>query len=97
MYKGIFESIARDIHERAMVVQYSEEMSYYEKWLTLYTLLHLMYDFADTFRKLSVNFDRDRFFQSCGVRKIMDEDIYEHVSNKVKKQKGHPYPVFGEE
>ena len=87
MNKDIFESIARDIHERAMVVQYSEEMSLYQKWLTLYTLLHLMYDFADTFRKLSVNFDRDRFFQSCGVRKILDEDLFEHASDKLIKQK----------
>ena len=87
MNKDIVETIARKINHRATVVQYSDEMTYHDKWYALYTLLHLMYDFADTFRKLSVNFDRDRFFQSCGVRKIMDEDIYEHVSDKVIKQK----------
>ena len=86
MYKGIFESIARDIHERAMVVQYSEEMSYYEKWLTLYTLLHLMFDFDNWFYNAIDDFDSERFFKLCSVRLIMDE-VSEHLSDKKIKQK----------
>ena len=86
MNKDIVETIARKINHRATVVQYSDEMTYHDKWYALYTLLHLMYDFDNWFYNAIDDFDSERFFKLCSVRLIMDE-ISEHLSDKKIKQK----------